>query len=407
MNKRTKLPDEFLFLGNPNFPFNQTVSGKKEKCEAPDFAANPCLWEKAREKIQKKEGYSLYANTRIDDEYEKMGGKYKKGSKKSKGKGVEDWFKEDWVDIRRPKKDGDFYPCGRKSADPDKYKNYLSFIASYPKCLPLKKAKTLSAKEREYAILNKEVKMLEKRWMPGDKAVSARTKPPKKKNITAEIKKLKTKKKKLTAQIKKENIKWPPQKTVAGYIADKAFKEDAAKTIEYYEVMPFEVVHAAWLSILPKNSINILDVGAGSGRDAATLSEMGHNVTAVEPSSEMLNYAKLLHSDENIKWIKDFLPNLSRVYGKYDLILLSAVWMFITEQESDIAFDRLIELLNDSGYIIFLLRHGPSEKTMRDVPDEEVKKQAKNRGLKLITEKNSIDIQGRKNVFWTTLIFKR
>jgi hypothetical protein len=194
------------------------MAKKKDKCKAPDFAANPCLWAKARKKVQKKEGFSLYANTRIDDVYEEMGGKYKKGKKKpSKKKGIKKWFKEGWVDLRRPKKGGGFQPCGRISADPAKYKSYLSFIKAYPKCLPIAKARALTPKQREYAILNKEVKMLEKRWMPGDRAVSAATKPSKNKDINEAIRELKSKRRKLVSEIKKKKIKWPPRgSTVSG-----------------------------------------------------------------------------------------------------------------------------------------------------------------------------------------------
>jgi hypothetical protein len=60
--------------------------------------------------------------------------------------GLQDWFKnEKWVDLRRPKKDGGYEPCGRsKSKDGKK-----------PVCTPANKAKNLDKKERSQRLREK------------------------------------------------------------------------------------------------------------------------------------------------------------------------------------------------------------------------------------------------------------
>ena len=88
----------------------------------------------------------------------KPGGKKKTKKKKKKkkiyraatGGGLRKWVSEKWVDIGAPKKDGKFQPCGRKNAKTSKRK--------YPKCVPLAKAKRMTAGQRTSAVKRKRAK---------------------------------------------------------------------------------------------------------------------------------------------------------------------------------------------------------------------------------------------------------
>ena len=73
--------------------------------------------------------------------------KKKKATAKKTGGGLRKWVDDKWVDIGAPKKDGKFQPCGRKSAKGSKRK--------YPKCVPLAKAKRMTAGERTSAVQRK------------------------------------------------------------------------------------------------------------------------------------------------------------------------------------------------------------------------------------------------------------
>jgi len=88
-------------------------------------------------------------------------GKVKPGGKKKKkktggliqlkeGGGLRKWVSEKWVDIGAPKKDGKFQPCGRKNAKTSKRK--------YPKCVPLAKAKRMTAGQKTSAVKRKRAK---------------------------------------------------------------------------------------------------------------------------------------------------------------------------------------------------------------------------------------------------------
>ena len=58
--------------------------------------------------------------------------------------------KGDWVDIGAPKKKGKFQSCGRKSTKGSKRK--------YPKCVPLAKARKMTAGQKVSAVKRKRSK---------------------------------------------------------------------------------------------------------------------------------------------------------------------------------------------------------------------------------------------------------
>ena len=61
------------------------------------------------------------------------------------------WFdKERWVDIGAPKSGGGFEECGRKSTKDSK--------RAYPKCVPAKKAASMTVAQRKSAVSRKRAK---------------------------------------------------------------------------------------------------------------------------------------------------------------------------------------------------------------------------------------------------------
>jgi len=59
--------------------------------------------------------------------------------------GLRKWVAEKWVDIGAPKKDGKYQPCGRSKGSKRKY----------PKCVPLAKARSMSAGQKASAVKRK------------------------------------------------------------------------------------------------------------------------------------------------------------------------------------------------------------------------------------------------------------
>ncbi len=188
------------------------------------------------------------------------------------------------------------------------------------------------------------------------------------------------------------------------------YSANASALVKQYDSVPFETVHKDWLKAIPKEGM-VLDVGAGSGRDARYLAAKGLSVVAVEPAVGIREIAQEYTVANPIHWLSDSLPELTEVFRlqtKFDLILLSAVWMHITPSERERSFRKLSSLLKPSGKLVISLRHGScaDERTMYPVSADELAKFASQFGLsyRLLTPEKSNDELGRADVQWQTVL---
>jgi len=187
------------------------------------------------------------------------------------------------------------------------------------------------------------------------------------------------------------------------------YEQHAARFVEQYESLAFQEVHAGLLDLLPPPGATVLDVGAGSGRDAAWFAANGYDVVAVEPSEAMLAHARKLHTSHRIHWVSDSLPELANVRRlglSFDLILLSAVWMHVPPAARQRALRKLATLLAPKGRIAISLRLGPpdTERAMYEVSLPELTNLAQQFGLRIVRTSDSQDRLGRSEVSWTTVV---
>ncbi len=173
---------------------------------------------------------------------------------------------------------------------------------------------------------------------------------------------------------------------------------------QYESVVP-EQVHAWLKDLLPSKSVAILDVGAGSGRDASWLAGFGHDVVAVEPSEKMRSLAQQHHAGSSVKWLSDSLPDLKQVFASglsFDMILLSAVWMHILPSQRTRTFRKLITLLKPGGVLAITLRNGPAEeeRCIYPVSMDELEQLARNHGAYIERRIEDKDKLGREDVSW-------
>lgn len=119
-----------------------------------------------------------------------------------------------------------------------------------------------------------------------------------------------------------------------------AYDRYATNFAAQYEALSAEAAFAGVSDLLPRGPGRLaLDVGAGSGRDAAWLAGRGLEVIAAEPSGGMRREGKTRHP--GLRWVDDRLPGLAAVHRlglSYDLVLLSAVWMHVPPRERSRAF---------------------------------------------------------------------
>ena len=147
------------------------------------------------------------------------------------------------------------------------------------------------------------------------------------------------------------------------------YTTNALRLSQQYDSLSPDQVHAGWLSHLPAvqpSSNQALELGAGSGRDAAWLASIGWDVLAVEPSSGLRDIGCKSTADKHVKWLDDTLPQLASIPESYDfsfrLILASAMWMHLTPDEQVLACERLQQLAADDTLIVITWRNQASER---------------------------------------------
>lgn len=203
----------------------------------------------------------------------------------------------------------------------------------------------------------------------------------------------------------------PPGKPRGFDEAMRWYGANAKTLVQNWEAIDPRKVHEWLLPHLPNDPSLILDVGAGTGRDAAWLASLGHKVVAVEPSTELRKLAQERHGSTSVQWVEDHLPGLEVVqrHGlSFDLILLSAVWMHIAADARARAFRKLVTLLKPGGALAISLRHGPVDdvRAMFPVSQTEIEVLARRHGAFVQSMTQSADELGRKDVSWTQLLIR-
>lgn len=192
------------------------------------------------------------------------------------------------------------------------------------------------------------------------------------------------------------------------------YASEASFLLEQYENFSFEDSHAALFDYLPQQSSKILDIGSGTGRDAAWFDEKGHDVVAAEPTKEMREGAIRLHPSPTINWVDDSLPDLEKIKKldiQFDFIFVSAVWMHLDKEQREAAMHSVADLLSKGARLFVSLRHGPVPKGRRmfAVSAEETIDLASRYKLEPLYNKRTESIlTGNKaaGVWWTKLVFE-
>jgi SAM-dependent methyltransferase len=191
------------------------------------------------------------------------------------------------------------------------------------------------------------------------------------------------------------------------------YADEAEELFKLYEGIPAADAHRAVLHLIPTAPSRVLDIGSGTGRDAAWFASQGHRVVAVEPTDAMRIPAMALHPSPAIEWLNDSLPDLAllRTRGEtFDLVMLTAVWMHLDEGQRRRAMPNLASLVHGGGTMIMMIRHGPVPvgRRMFEITAEETIELAAIEGLQLVLNVRSESSQQRNRlagVTWTNLAF--
>jgi SAM-dependent methyltransferase len=191
------------------------------------------------------------------------------------------------------------------------------------------------------------------------------------------------------------------------------YADEAEELFRRYEAIPAADAHRAVLHLIPAAPGNVLDIGSGTGRDAAWFASQGHRVVAVEPTDAMRLPAMALHPSPQIEWLNDSLPDLALLLPRgetFDLVMLTAVWMHFDQAQRRRAMPNVAALVRSGGKMIMKIRHGPvpAGRRMFEVSPEETIELAQMQDLQpvLNVRTESGDERNRAaGVSWTNLAF--
>jgi protein-L-isoaspartate O-methyltransferase len=192
------------------------------------------------------------------------------------------------------------------------------------------------------------------------------------------------------------------------------YHQNADDFAALYDSMAAQEVHRSWFDRLVQVPVGrALDVGAGSGRDVRWLASLGWQVTAVEPAAALRQRAES-RATSSVTWVDDRLPDLARVrsgHARFELILLSAVWMHIEPDARPQALKALARLLADGGLMVITLRFGPSaaQRPMYPVSLDELRALSAPLGMSVEALSDGAletDQLNRPDVSWQTVLLR-
>jgi len=211
-------------------------------------------------------------------------------------------------------------------------------------------------------------------------------------------------------------VSWGTWKEALGHMPDDPaliyYQKHASSLADGYEALTFESAHPGLAAIMTQDhsdeNLRVLDIGAGTGRDAAWIASHGHSIVAVEPSEAMRRIGQRLHAGLSINWRDDQLPELSEIREsgeRFNLIMLSAVWMHVAPEDRLGALRSITSLLADKGMLYLTLRLGPEEpeRGIYRVSLDGFKVTAETLGLKVQELETQIDLLGRSHIQWQAL----
>ena len=191
---------------------------------------------------------------------------------------------------------------------------------------------------------------------------------------------------------------------------ERGYAAQAPALIAQYDAVPSDKIYAHVRDLFPAAPVRVLDVGSGNGRDTEWFAAHGYDVTAVDPVAAFVTETMRRAPAATI--LRDRLPSLRTVRGRYDLILVNGVWQHIDPVDRAPALARLAGLLADGGRMVLSLRHGPGhpDRPVSGIDASETLAQAQDCGLSVLRqcEKQSLQKTNQNaDVRWTWLVFER
>lgn len=196
------------------------------------------------------------------------------------------------------------------------------------------------------------------------------------------------------------------------------YNRNATALTNRYETADVSKMHQQLLEIYGDRFPKLLEIGCGSGRDAAFMVSNGYDVTAVDGSQAMITEANKLHPELNGRLSVIELPHdLHMLQGHYDGVYSIATLMHLSKIELLPVMMKIVELLREGGLLFFSIsiERDDTNDIGYDEKGRYFNKMTKTQwmqmcntcNLKCIQISESDDGLGRGGITWLTIVAEK
>lgn len=196
------------------------------------------------------------------------------------------------------------------------------------------------------------------------------------------------------------------------------FNRHAADLARQYNALDRAKVHADLLAALPEGRVlTVLDIGAGSGADAAMFADRGHVVTAAEPAEDLAAIGKEAFKNKNIKWISDVLPEMPSASARaegFDVVVSVGVLQYLDKENRAKSLSKMFSMVAKGGHVEIQYPTPASREHQFSISHNEIEEAVKafnqaagaNDGISVVMDKTIPDFSGRKALDGSDLSFR-
>jgi SAM-dependent methyltransferase len=195
------------------------------------------------------------------------------------------------------------------------------------------------------------------------------------------------------------------------------YNNQADSLSKRYESADISLLQKLLLETFSKNS-NLMEIGCGSGRDAAFMLKNNYHVLGLDASKNMIYEAKKLHPElKEILKVSIVPEDLDFKESKFDGIYSIATLMHLKETDIDKTLAKIYRLLKNKGRLLFSVPvnrsglnqdHNDDKGRLFTILDQDKWIDiCLSKGFKILKIEISDDGLKRDNIKWLTCIMEK